>query len=60
MALEQTINAEAKHRLKRFMAYADISSAVNRLLVTSSLRSQIVNGLLEIADIQPPIEGNKE
>lgn len=42
------------------MAYADISSAVNRWLVTSSLRSQIVNGLLEIADIQPPIEGNKE
>ena len=60
MALEQTINAEAKHRLKGFTAYADISSAVNRWLVTSSLRSQIVNGLLEIADIQPPIEGNKE
>merc|ERR1711894_426760 len=59
-ALEQTINAEAKHRLKGFMAYADISSAVNRWLVTSSLRSQIVNGLLEIADIQPPNEGNKE
>ena len=52
--------AEAKYRLKGFMAYHDISSAVNRWLVTSSLRSQIVNGLLEIADIQPPIEGNKE
>ena len=30
MALEQTINAEAKNRLKGIMAYADISTAVNR------------------------------
>ena len=30
MALEQTINTEAKNRLKVTMAYADISTEVNR------------------------------
>ena len=30
MALEQTINAEAKNRLKGIMAFADVNSAVNR------------------------------
>ena len=30
MALEQTINAEAKHRFKSIMAFADINSALNR------------------------------
>ena len=30
MALEQTINAEAKKRLKGIMAFTDVNSAVNR------------------------------
>ena len=30
MALEQIINANAKSRLKGIMAFADISTAVNR------------------------------
>ena len=30
MALEQTINAEAKKRLKGIMAFTDVISAVNR------------------------------
>ena len=30
MALEQTINAEAKNRLKGIMAFAGINSAINR------------------------------
>ena len=30
MALEQTINAEAKKRLKGNMAFTDVNSAVNR------------------------------
>ena len=51
MALEQTINAVAKHRLKGIIDFADVSSAVNRWLVTSSMRSQIVNKILDIADL---------
>ena len=53
MALEQTINAEAKNRLKGIIAFADINSAVNRWLVTSSMRVQIVNQVLDIADMNP-------
>ena len=30
MALQQTINAEAKNRLKGIMAFADINSAINK------------------------------
>ena len=30
MALEQTINAEVKKRLKGIMAFTDVNSAVNR------------------------------
>ena len=40
--LEQTINAEAKNRLKGIMAFADINSAVNRWQVTSSMKTQII------------------
>ena len=36
MALEQTINAEAKSRLKGIIAFADMKTAVNRCLITSS------------------------
>ena len=51
MCLEQTISADAKSRLKGIIPFADISSAVNRWVVTSATRKQIVNQLLEIADI---------
>ena len=61
MALEQTINAEAKNRLKGIIAFADINSAVNRWLVTSSMRAQIVNQILDIADMSPNTDPkNKE
>ena len=43
--LDQTINS--KNRLE------DINSAVNRWLVTSSMRAQIANQLLDIADMSP-------
>ena len=43
MCLEQTINAEAKNRLKGVVAYADINSAVNRWLVTSAMRTHLLN-----------------
>ena len=59
MALEQTINAEAKNRLKRIIGYADISSAVNRWITTNSMRSEIAN-VLEIAHLDKSIDGTKE
>ena len=36
MASEQIINAEVKSRLKGVVAYADISTASNRWIVTGS------------------------
>ena len=60
MALEQTINAEGKNRLKGIIGYADISSAVNRWITTNSMRSEIVNNVLEVADLDKPIDGTKE
>ena len=60
MALEETINAEAKSRLKGIIAFADISTAVNRWVVTGSMRSQIVNRLLETVDMKIYDSGNKE
>ena len=52
MALEQTINAHANSRLKGVMQYADVSMAVNRWLVTSSMKTKMMNSLLEYADIK--------
>ena len=60
MALEQTINTEAKNRLKGIIGYADTSSAVNRWISTDSMRSEIVNNVLEIADLDKPIDSKKE
>ena len=61
MALEQTINAEAKSRLKGIIAFADVNTAVNRLLITSSMRTGIVNTVLNIAGLGPnDDENNKE
>ena len=42
------------------IGYADISSAVNRWITTNSMRSEIVNNVLEIADLDKPIDGTKE
>ena len=60
IALEQSINAHAKNRLKGIMAYADTDSAVNRRYVTSPMRSEIANALLEYADMKSNEGGNKE
>ena len=60
MALEQTINAESKSRLKSIIAFADVSTVVNRLVAIGSMRSQIVNSLLEIADMKNDDSNNKE
>ena len=60
MALEQTIYAEARNRLKGIISYTDTSSAVNRRITTNLMRSEIVNNDLEIADLDKPIDGTKE
>ena len=60
MTLEQTINAEAKNRVKGIMAYTDISTAVNCWVVTTnSMQSELVIQVLEIADLDKVIDGTK-
>ena len=60
MALEQSINAHAKNRLKEIMAYADTDSTVKRWYVTSPITSEIANALLEYANMESSEGGNKE
>ena len=60
MALEQTINAKSKSRLKSIIAFADVSTVVNRFVAIGSMRSQILNSLLEIADMKNDDSNNKE
>ena len=52
MALEQTINAEAKNCLKGIVAFADINSAVNKWQVTSSMKTRVITNLLEMTEIK--------
>ena len=40
--------------------YADIATAVNRWIFTESTRSQIVNSLLDVADLKSYDSDNKE
>ena len=42
------------------IGYADISSAVSIWITTNSMKSEIVNNILEIADLGKPIDGTKE
>ena len=42
------------------MAYADISTAVNRCITTNSMRSELVSQVLEIADLDLVIHVTKE
>ena len=60
MSLEQIINAQSKNRMKGIMQYADVSSAVNRWLVITSMKAKLVNILLEQADMQNIAEPSKE
>ena len=60
MALEQTINAETKSRLKGIIKFEDVSSAVNRWMITSNMRMEIQNRLREIAGMNTTESGNKE
>ena len=60
MALEQQINSNAKSRLKGIMAFADISTAVNRWIVTASMKSKILNAVLDYADMNISYDESKE
>ena len=51
MALEQRINAETKSRLNGIITFADANTAVNRWLITSSMRTEIVKKVLNIAGL---------
>ena len=51
MALEKTINANPKSRLKGIMAFSDISTAVNRWIVTASVKGKMLNAVLDYADM---------
>ena len=53
MALEQTINAQAKNRLKGIMGFSDMDTAVNRWVVTNTMRVDIVNNVLAAAGLTP-------
>ena len=59
MASEQTISGEAKSRLKGIIAFVDVNTAVNRWLITSSMRTEIVNKVLNIAALSPNDDENK-
>ena len=52
MTLEQRINAEAKSRLKGIVAFADVNTVVNGWLITSSMRTELVNKVLNIAGLE--------
>ena len=58
MVLEQTTNAEAKSRLRGIIAFADVNTADNRWLITSSMRTEIVNKVLNIAGLGPNDDEN--
>ena len=60
IALEQTINENAKSRLEGIMAFADISTAVNRWIVTASMKSKILNAVLDCADMKISYDESKE
>ena len=60
IALEQTINENEKSRLEGIMAFADISTAVNRWIVTTSMKSKILNAVLDYADKNISYEESKE
>ena len=60
MTFEQTINANAKRWLMGIMALAGISSAVNGWIVTASMKSKILNAVLDYADMKISYDESKE
>ena len=60
IALEQTINASVKNRLWGIMHFADVATAVNRWIITASMKTQLINTVLEKVDIKNINSENKE
>ena len=60
MALEQTINVSTKNRLQGIMNFADVSTAVNRWIVTASMKTQLINSVLDKVDMKNINSENKE
>ena len=60
MALEQTINAEAKNSVKGITCSADVASAVSRWVVKNYVTNHLVNPLLKLADLKHTTDANKE
>ena len=60
MALEQTINVSTKNRLQGIMNFANVSTAVNRWIVTASMKTQLINSVLDKVDMKNINSENKE
>ena len=60
MTLEQTINANAKRRLKGIMAFPEVCTVVNRWIVTASMKSKILNAVLDYVDMNISYDESKE
>ena len=60
VALEQTIDANAKSRLKGIMVFEEISTAVNWWIVTTSVKSKTLNAVLDYADTNISYDISKE
>ena len=60
VALEQTINTNAKSLLKGIILFAEISAAVNWWVVTASMKSKILNVVLDYADLNISYDISKE
>ena len=44
---KQNINASAKNRLRGTANFADVSAAVNIWIVTATMKTQLINAILE-------------
>ena len=60
MVLEQTLNASTKNRLQGIMNFADVSVAVNRWIVTASMKAQLIHAVLEKVEMKNINSENKE
>ena len=60
VALKQTVSANAKSPLKGIMAFAEISTAADRWIVTASMKSKILNAVLDYADMNISYDESKE
>ena len=60
MVLKQYIDVSTKNSLRGIMNFVDISTAVNRWIVTASMKTQLINAILEKVDMKNINSENKE